>query len=211
MVVIGCKVVKRRLNQYHFFLYFFNKNIHDNLPFASISIFLDFFAKLKSFLPFSYSGKTRANNNNRTDNKMAKGKRYGCSISVKANGMRAIAGQTGVVKRGINQSNARENMMLEQMKESLSSKPSKDNMMNSRGGKLLSQINETLVNKSTYQELRKVKDMSKELTKKIEDALENMEKEKIKSQDDINNYIASVVGGKQGELMKKMLEITLGK
>jgi hypothetical protein len=38
-----------------------------------------------------------------------------------------------------------------------------------------------------------------------------MPRENIKSQDDINNYVASVIGGKQGEMLKKMLEMTIGK
>jgi len=126
--------------------------------------------------------------------------------------MRAIAGETGVEKRRINISQARENLSLEQMKESMNSKPSKDNIpMNGVGGQMLMKMNETLVNQSNYQELREAKDMSNDLSKKMKEALENMPRKNIKSQSDINNYVASIIGGKQGEMLKKMLEMTLGK
>jgi len=126
--------------------------------------------------------------------------------------MRAIAGETGVEKRRINISQARENLSLEQMKESMNSKPSKDNIpMNGVGGQMLMKMNETLVNQSNYQDLREAKDMSNDLSKKVKEALENMPRENIKSQGDINNYVASIIGGKQGEMLKKMLEMTLGK
>jgi len=126
--------------------------------------------------------------------------------------MRAVAGETGVEKRRINISQARENLSLEQMKESMNSKPSKDNIpMNGVGGQMLMKMNETLVNKSNYQDLREAKDMSNDLSKKVKEALENMPRENIKSQGDINNYVASIIGGKQGEMLKKMLEMTLGK
>jgi len=126
--------------------------------------------------------------------------------------MRAVAGETGVEKRRINISQARENLSLEQMKESMNSKPSKDNIpMNGVGGQMLMKMNETLVNQSNYQELREAKDMSNDLSKKVKEALENMPRENIKSQGDINNYVASIIGGKQGEMLKKMLEMTLGK
>ena len=140
---------------------------------------------------------------------MPKGNKYGTTISVKKNGMRAIAGETGIEKRRINISQARENLSLEQMKESMNSKPSKDNIP--IGGQMLMKLNESLVNKSNYQDLRKAKDMSKDLSKKLNKALENMPRENIKSQGDLNNFVASVIGGEQGKMLKKMLEMTLGK
>ena len=143
---------------------------------------------------------------------MPKGNKYGTTISVKKNGMRAIAGETGVEKRRINTSQARENLSLEQMKESMNSKPSKDNIpMNGVGGQMLMKLNESFVNKSNYQDLRKAKDMSNDLSKKVKEALENIPRENIKSQGDINNYLASVIGGELGETLKKMLEMTIGK
>jgi len=126
--------------------------------------------------------------------------------------MRAIAGETGIQKRRINTSQAREKLSLEQLKESMNSKPSYDNIpMNGVGGQILMKMRESIVNKSNYQDLRKAKDMSNDLSKKLKEALENMPRENIKSQDDINNYVVSVIGGKQGEVLKEMLEMILGK
>jgi hypothetical protein len=74
---------------------------------------------------------------------MPKGNKYGTTISVKQNGMRAIAGETGIQKRRINISQAREHLLLEQMKESMNSKPSKNNVcMNCVGGQQLMKLNE---------------------------------------------------------------------
>jgi len=153
---------------------------------------------------------------------MPKGNKYGTTISVKKNGMRAIAGETGIEKRRINISQARENLSLEQLKESMITKPfqlnipiggqPKDNIpMNGVSEQKIMKMNKRLVNKANYQDLRKAKDMSNDLSKKVNKAVENMPRENIKSQDDINNYIASVIGGEQGEMLKKMLETTLGK
>jgi len=153
---------------------------------------------------------------------MPKGNKYGTTISVKKNGMRAIAGETGIEKRRINTSQARENLSLEQLKESMITKPfqlnipiggqPKDNIpMNGVSEQKIMKMNKRLVNKANYQDLRKAKDMSNDLSKKVNKAVENMPRENIKSQDDINNYIASVIGGEQGEMLKKMLETTLGK
>jgi len=53
---------------------------------------------------------------------MPKGNKYGSSVSVKQNGMRAIAGETGVEKRRINISQARENLSLEQKGQRMNEK-----------------------------------------------------------------------------------------
>lgn len=143
---------------------------------------------------------------------MPKGQKTGYAMGYKKAGMRAVKGDNRATSGALGGDKVAMVMKEQAMKESMNSKPSKNNVcMNGIGGQMLMKMNETLVNKSNYQELREAKDMSNDLSKKVKEALENMPRENIKSQDDINNYLCSAVGGKQGEMLKKMLEITIGK
>lgn len=143
---------------------------------------------------------------------MPKGKKYGNAITVKADGVRAIAGQTGIIGRKLTFSKARETFILQQMKESMNSKPSKENpILHSEAGHELMKMMATIVNNSSYKLLREAKDMANDLSKKLDKSLKDIPIENIKSQDDINKHFASVVGGKEGEMLKKLLEITMGK
>jgi hypothetical protein len=143
---------------------------------------------------------------------MPKGQKTGYAVNYKRAGMRAVNGDN-LGRQGGALGEGKVSMLMKEIdiKESMKQKPSKNNpCFKNEGGLELMKLNEILVNKSNYQELREAKDMANEMTKKIKKALDEIPKG-MKTQGDINIYISNVIGGKQGEMLKMMLEATLGK